>query len=115
MSGALVDGRWPLSDAILGSRSTLQVTQESSEYPRKMFGTSRPVSELLLHLRRETPIRRHADCSRLPIPIALRIAFSKKGSLTPRFIFIRKYFSRAILARWTHLPFFAQVTLRGAI
>lgn len=44
-----------------------------------------------------------------------RIAFSKKGSLTPRFIFIKKYFSSAIFAKCTHFPFLAQVTLRGAL
>ncbi len=47
--------------------------------------------------------------------MAFKIAFSKNGSLTPFFIFIRKYFSSPILARCTHLPFFAQVTFRGAI
>lgn len=33
----------------------------------------------------------------------------------PVFILRMKYFSKPILARWTHLPFLNQFTLRGGI
>src|SRR3989344_4318915 len=37
------------------------------------------------------------------------------GSELPDFILFRKYFSKAIFPRCTHLPFLNQLTLRGGI
>src|SRR5690606_21583032 len=49
------------------------------------------------------------------MPSSLSTYFSYTGSVWPDFIFIRKYFSNATLARCTHLPARLQVTLRGGI
>src|SRR5690606_17017922 len=61
--------------------------------------------------------RVHPECYGLSreIPIILSAQRSKAGSETPFLTLRRKYFSKAILAKCTHLPFLNQVTLRGGI
>jgi hypothetical protein len=49
------------------------------------------------------------------MPSALSTYFSYMGSEVPLRIFRMKYFSNAIFARCTHLPFLNQLTLRGGI
>ena len=51
------------------------------------------------------------------MPSAFMTYFSNTGSLLPMRILSRKYFSKATLARCTHLPTLAQVTLHlvGAV
>src|SRR3546814_7769760 len=49
------------------------------------------------------------------MPSSLSTYFSYTGSVLPDFIFIRKYFSKAILATCTQRPTLVQVTLRGGI
>src|SRR3990167_8862179 len=49
------------------------------------------------------------------MPKALSTYFSYTGSELPFLILRMKYFSNAILARCTHLPFLNQLTLRGGI
>src|SRR5665647_342809 len=49
------------------------------------------------------------------MPRAFITIFSKRCSEVPFFILRIKYFSKAILARWTHLPSENQFTLRGGI
>src|SRR6266581_457932 len=49
------------------------------------------------------------------MPRALMTIFSNTGSVVPFFILRMKYFSKATLARWTHLPSENQFTLRGGI
>src|SRR3546814_3029207 len=49
------------------------------------------------------------------MPSSLSTYFSYTGPVLPDFIFIRKYFSKAILATCTQPPTLVQVTLRGRI
>ncbi len=71
------------------------------------------------HGHRETPRwfsdGRGSPVSRRSMPSALSTYFSNAGSELPVFILRMKYFSKAILARCTHLPFLNQFTLRGGI
>src|SRR5690606_4781385 len=66
-------------------------------------------------VRGSSPWGREARQRARSMPSCLSTFLSYTGSVWPDFIFIRKYFSNATLARCTHLPARLQVTLRGGI
>ncbi len=81
-------------------------------HTKKRPGMNRAVLDVRWCCRAASKSRREGYFSRCMRMMPSRY-FSMKGSETPLRTLRRKYFSKAILARCTHLPEVDQLTLRG--